>query len=422
MFQLLQIINLGIRSLLLHKLRSALTALGIIFGVCSVIAMLSIGEGASQEALERIRQLGTNSIIVRSVKPPEDTSAGATRSRVIEYGLTHRDAHIIKETLPAVEHMIPMREIRQDVKFRDRRSDCRVIGTVPEYQSAAHLRIAQGRFLTTVDDRDRANVCVLGGAVANDLFRYMDPVGDKLRIGSDYYRVVGVLEAGASKRKGDSSQEADFGSDIYIPLSSAKARFGEIIMKVSSGSREMERIELHQINVQVKKTGQVLSTAKAVKSILEKTHSKEDYELTVPLELLRQAKETKRMFNIVLGSIAGISLLVGGIGIMNIMLATVTERTREIGIRRALGAKKRDITTQFLVETIVLSVIAGLIGIGLGVLIPQFVTRFAGMRTIVTMESLVLAFGISATTGIIFGLYPARRAASMDPIEALRHE
>ena len=422
MFWLLQTIKLGLQSLLLHKLRTALTALGIIFGVCSVIAMLSIGEGASQEALERIRQLGTNSIIVRSIKPPEDSSASAGRSRVIEYGLTHKDARIIDRTLPAVEQMIPMRSLRQDVRFHDRRSDCRVIGTVPEYLTTTYLNLARGRFLTTVDDHYQANVCVLGGAVARELFQYLDPLGNKIRIGSDYYRVVGILESRSTSGPGGPQQEDDLGREVYIPISAAKSRFGEVIMKVSSGSREMERVELHQINVQVHDAEQVLDTAKAIKSVLEKNHSKQDYELTVPLELLRQAEETKRIFNIVLGSIAGISLLVGGIGIMNIMLATVTERTREIGIRRALGAKRRDITSQFLVETIVLSSLGGLLGIALGIIIPNLVTRFAGMRTVVTWQSLALAFGISAAIGILFGLYPAQRAANMDPIEALRHE
>ena len=420
MFWLIQIIKLGIQSLMLHKLRSALTALGIIFGVSSVIAMLSIGEGASQEALERIRQLGTNSIIVRSVKPPEDSSASTGRSRVIEYGLTHRDVRIIDRTLPAVESVIPSRNLRQDVLFRDRRSDCRIVGTVPAYLAAAHLRLAKGRFLTAMDEHLKVNVCVLGGAVAKDFFRYLDPVGSNTRIGGDYYRVVGVVESRSAD--GQSSQKDDYGRDVYIPLSAARSRFGEIIMKVSSGSRDMERVELHEINVLVRDTEQVLDTAKAIKAILTKTHSKQDYELTVPLELLRQAEETKRIFSIVLGSIAGISLLVGGIGIMNIMLATITERTREIGIRRALGAKRRDITSQFLVETIVLASFGGLLGIALGVFIPHLVTRFAEMRTVVTPQSLILAFGISAAVGIVFGLYPAWRAANMDPIEALRHE
>ena len=422
MFWLLQIIKLGIQSLLLHTLRSALTVLGIIFGVCSVVAMLSIGEGASQEALERIRKLGTNSIIVRSVKPPEDNSASTGRSRVIEYGLTYTDARIIEKTLKAVDLVIPMRDLRQDVRFQDRRSDCRVIGTVPEYISSVNLQVSRGRFLSLMDEQLKNNVCVLSSAVAGELFRYHDPLWGQVKIGNDYYRVVGVMESRSSASNGNPSKQEDFDRDVFIPLGAATSRIGETIMKVSTGSREMERVELHELKVRVRETEHVLDTARAIKAVLQKTHSKEDYELMVPLELLRQAEETKRIFNIVLGSIAGISLLVGGIGIMNIMLATITERTREIGIRRALGAKRRDIIMQFLVETIVLSSFGGILGIGLGVVIPHLVTKFSGMRTIVTLESLALAFGISAAIGILFGLYPARRAANMDPIEALRHE
>lgn len=421
MFWIFQIAKLGIQSLLLHKLRSTLAVLGIIFGVCSVIAMLSIGEGASQEAQEQIRLLGTNNIIVRAVKPPQEARVAA-QSRLSEYGLTQVDFQLIEETIPGVESSAPMRDLRQDVRHLDRRSDAKIIGTVPEYLGLTSLRVERGRFLNVVDHRLRANVCVLGSAVVPELFGYHDPLGKDIKIGSDYYRVVGVLEKRSMPQKGQHGIAVDYSRDIYIPLSAARARIGEITMKVTSGSREFEKVELHQIHVRARDMAEVPGIARAIQQILQKTHTKADYELVVPLELLRQAEETKRIFNIVLGCIAGISLLVGGIGIMNIMLATVTERTREIGIRRALGAKRGDITLQFLVETMVLTSFGGFLGILLGVIVPGLVTRFAGMRTIVTLESLVLAFGISAAAGILFGLYPAWRAAYMDPIEALRHE
>jgi putative ABC transport system permease protein len=421
MFWLLQIIKLGTKSLMLHKLRSALTVLGIIFGVCSVIAMLSIGEGASQEAQEKVRLLGTNNIIIRSVKPPEGRDASAAHNVLSIYGLTHRDADLMATTLPAVEMVAPMRDLRTDVQCGERRFDARVIATLPHYPRLVNWQVTKGRFLCPVDESTAANVCVLGSRVARELFGYREPMGKDVRIGGDYYRVVGVMSPRGGNEESN-KVETDLDRDVYIPLRAARSRFGEIIVRVRSGTFEREQVELHQVNVRVRNTEDVLGTAQAIKTILAKTHTQADYEMTVPLELLQQAEATKRIFSIVLGSIAGISLLVGGIGIMNIMLATITERTREIGIRRALGAKKRDIRLQFLVETVVLAGFGGVLGIALGVTIPHLVTHFSQMRTVVTMDSLVLAFGISAATGIIFGLYPAWRAANMDPIEALRHE
>ena len=421
MFWILQIVNLGIKSLMLHKLRSALTTLGIVFGVCSVIAMLSIGEGASHEAQERIRLLGTNNIIARSLKPPEESKVSA-RSRLLEYGLTHQDVELILATISSVEEITRIRDLRQEVRYLDRRAATRVFGTEPNYQRVLNLNVAKGRFLNVVDTNSRANVCVLSKGVAQDLFRYADPLGGDIRIGSDYYRVVGVMQERMMSDGQSGVKDGSFDRDVYVPLSAAQNRLGEIIMKRSSGSLEFEKVQLHQINIRIREGSDVLAAAGAIRRVLESQHTKEDYEMVVPLELLREAEATKRMFNIVLGSIAAISLLVGGIGIMNIMLATIIERTREIGIRRALGAKRRDITTQFLVETILLTCFGGTLGIGLGIFIPHLVTKFAGMPTIVRMDFLVMAFTISAGVGIIFGLYPAWRAANMDPIEALRHE
>lgn len=417
MFWLIQIIKLGVKSLLLHKMRSALTVLGIVFGVCSVIAMLSIGEGASQEAQERIRLLGTNNIIIEAVKP-SDAGASEAKSRLVEYGLKFSDVIAIQKTIDEIDLVTPMRDVRKDVRYRDKSIDARVIGTVPEYLELMDWGVSKGRFVTVVDQNKTANICILGDEVANKLFGFYEPVGNDVKVGNEYYRVVGVL----LPRLGPSGGSTALDKDVYIPLTTAYYRFGEVIMELSSGSTNIEQIQLQQINVRVKDVSKVLAVSKSIEAILEKKHTRKDFKLLVPLELLQQAEETKRIFNIVLGSIAGISLLVGGIGIMNIMLATVTERTREIGIRRALGARKRDITVQFLVETIVLAGFGGLLGIGLGIIIPHMVTKYAEMRTVVTTESLVLSFGISAATGVVFGIYPAWRAANMDPIEALRHE
>ena len=419
----IQIVKLGLKSLLLHKLRSGLTMLGIVFGVCSVIAMLSIGEGASQEAQDQIKRMGASNIIVRSVKPTEDQTSTNQASRVIMYGLTYEDAERLN--IPTVDVLVRMRENQKDVRFRDRKVTCRVIGTVPWYPEVANHEVAEGRFLTHIDFDNKTNVCVLGDSVARALFLFEDPIGQIIRVGSDYFRVAGVMEpksAPATQSGGGESDASGLTDFIFIPITTARTWFGVYNTKSSSGSRETEYVELHELQVRVDDIRNVEATAKVVRSTIDQFHKKDDVKVIVPLELLAQARETQRIFNIVLGSIAGISLLVGGIGIMNIMLATVTERTREIGIRRALGAKKAQVITQFIVETMVLSVTGGILGIGLGVLVPKLVTHFADMATVVTAPTLMLAFGISAAVGIIFGIYPAWRAANMDPIDALRHE
>jgi putative ABC transport system permease protein len=414
-------VRLGVKSLWLHGLRSILTVLGIVFGVCSVIAMLAIGEGASLEAQEKIRQLGSHNILIRSVKPPEDMSVSASLSRVVEYGLTYDDADRIRWTLPNVKVVVPTREIRDDVRFFEKRSDAVVVGTLPWFIEVNNLVLTRGRFITNLDVKKNQNVCVLGEGLAARLFVAADPLGKLVRVKKHPYRVVGVM---ASKKtmSGDEGLARDYDLDMYIPISSAKTRFGEVIAKRSSGAFEMERIQLHSLTLEVDSLEQVLITSQVVEDVLARHHKKRDYDIVVPLELLRQAEETKRIFNIVLGSIAAISLLVGGIGIMNIMLATVTERTREIGIRRALGARRRDIVTQFLSESIILSGFGGMIGLGLGVIIPFVVEASTDMRTEITLWSLFMALFVSISVGVLFGIYPANQAARMDPIEALRHE
>jgi len=272
----------------------------------------------------------------------------------------------------------------------------------------------------------RSRVCVLGAEVVQDLFPLEPALGKTLRIDSDYYTVIGIMKKLNTKNAEEGKEQAASVQSgerrIFIPLSAASAQFGDIIVKESSGSREVEKVEYHEITVRVENLDQVVETSLIIDDLLDRYHDKRDYEMIVPLELLRQAKETARNFNIVLGAIAAISLIVGGIGIMNIMLATVTERTREIGIRRALGARRKDIVLQFLIETVILSSTGGLIGVGLGIAIPYFIEVFADMPTIVTFWSPFVAFTISAVVGLVFGLYPAARAADMHPVEALRHE
>jgi len=422
-FRIRRTIRSGLKSLWVHKLRSALTVLGIIFGVCSVIAMLAIGEGASQEAQEQIRQLGSENIIINSVKPPEERSAAVQQTFTLAYGLTYLDAERIKTTVPNVQVIVPSREIRRSLCFFDRRVDGSIIGTVPWYPEVANRTLGRGRFLTTVDLRRQATVCVLNEPVATALFPFTDPIGQTVRAGTDCFQVVGILRArAAGAAKGDGARQQSAGYDVYIPMTTARARYGDLTVKRSSGSFEATRIQLNSIIIKVPSLDEVVPTSRAVERVLAYGHEKRDYEVIVPLKLLESARATKRIYNIVLGSIAAISLLVGGIGIMNIMLATVTERTREIGIRRALGARRRDIVTQFLSETTLLSASGGVLGVALGIIIPYAVTRLAGMTTIVTISSSVLAFSISVAIGLVFGIYPAYRAAMMDPIEALRHE
>jgi putative ABC transport system permease protein len=417
-------VKLGVKSLWLHKLRSLLTALGIVFGVCSVIAMLAIGEGASFEAQEQIKNLGSQNIIVRSVKPPEDQKVSARNSRsfALEYGLKHADVQRIRQTIPNVSVIVPGRIMREYVWNISRRVDCEVMATVPWYPEMRHQRVAAGRFFNDKEMADATTVCVIGTSTAKSLFPLESPLGANVRVGGDYYKIIGVMEAAGITSSESSEKEKPAANQMFIPLETAKSRYGEVLRKFRSGSFEMERVQLHEITVKAGTPEDVPAVADAIRVVLERNHKKKDYDVIVPLELLRRAERTKQIFNIVLGSIAAISLLVGGIGIMNIMLASVTERTREIGIRRALGAKRRDIITQFLVETVTLSGSGGILGVVLGITIPWFVSHFAGMKTITTLWSPLLAFGISAAVGVLFGIYPAMRAADMDPVEALRHE
>src|SRR6266446_4396956 len=421
-------VRLGFRSLWLHRLRSLLTVLGIVFGVCSVIAMLAIGEGASFEAQEQIKNLGSQNIILRSVKPPEEqkVSDKGSQSYVLQYGITYSDVKRIRATIPGVTIVLPARNIRDYVWNISRRVDCEVVGTVPWYPQMRNHQVASGRFFTDADMDAKTSVCVLGAEMAPALFPLDSPLGKHVRVGAAYYQVIGIMEPRGQGPKtdetGDAATKTAAAHRMFIPLETAKQRYGEVLMRRRTGSFEAERVQLHEVTVKVASLEEVTGVADAIKAVLERNHKKKDYDIVVPLELLKRAERTKQIFNIVLGSIAAISLLVGGIGIMNIMLASVTERKREIGIRRALGAKRRDIVVQFLVETVMLSGAGGLIGVLLGMTIPWLVSQFSDMRTIVTLWSPLLAFTISALVGIVFGIYPAIRAASMDPVEALRHE
>ena len=449
-------IPLALKSLMLHKLRSALTMLGIVFGVFSVIAMLAIGEGASIQAQNQVLELGATNIICISVKPPQETSnPGQRRSEVMRYGLLRSDFELLTKTLRnKIVKAIPIRELKKEARYRDRTMNIRLVGCTSDYLDVNRLslRSSAGRFINDRDQQDTANVAIIADEVAETLFPFEDPIGQAILIKSisksDPYKIVGVTRnRTASAAIGGSLSGQDFNKDIYIPLKTMGAyiTFNDLDIQRTSGSFNAEKVELNQITLQVADRKDVIPTAEVVRESLTLTHAdKKDFAVIVPLELLKQADQLKMIFNIVLGSIAAISLVVGGIGIMNIMLATVTERTREIGIRRAIGATQSDIIHQFLTETIVLSGTGGVAGVLLGLSTPfaflgirwiveKFVFEGSGshselgriffkMEPQIAVWSLPLAFGISVGIGIAFGLYPARSAARLDPIEALRRE
>ncbi|NLW86831.1 MAG: FtsX-like permease family protein [Planctomycetes bacterium] len=412
-------IRLGIKTLMLHKLRSLLTVLGVVFGVGSVIAMLAVGEGASEQAMREIRKLGSNNIILSALKPTEDEQTSSGQSLMSIYGLLYEDEARIRQTIPGVQRTVPVKQVRKEGRLGERALELRVMGTTADWFDLVKRPLLAGRILRNADIADNASVCVLTEAGARRLLATEHSIGQTLRIGTDSYIVVGIV---GTEESGGNIQTPDQQTDAYIPLSVAKERHGDMSIRRSSGSIEAENVELHMIIVEAGQRENVERISSAIETMLKRFHKKTDYHISVPLALLRQAEATKRTFNIVLGSIAGISLVVGGIGIMNIMLASVTERTREIGIRRAIGAKRRQIISQFLIETIVLSTIGGLLGIALGLLFPWLITRFSNMPTIVPAYGIALSVCISVAVGVIFGLYPAVRAAKLDPIVALRHE
>ncbi|MEZ6091302.1 MAG: ABC transporter permease [Pirellulaceae bacterium] len=411
-----------------------LTVLGIFIGVASVIWLLAISEGIASKANQQIEELGANNIILTTIRPSTDESQG---KRVYYYGLTEQDWHHLEATIPSIDLAIPFyRRSGREFRYRDRMIEGEINACTPEYQELYNLRLLEGRFLTERDMQSGANVCVLAKEVATALFKHEDPIGKSIHVIDDFFRVVGVV---ATREELDSvedtSRSQDFSDNVYLPLETYWIRFGEVYSRGNNGGRA-----LSQITLRLRNQDDAVATGKAVEQALQRTHLFTDYTIGVPLKLLDQARNTRLMFMAMMGLLAGISLVVGGIGIMNIMLATVTERTREIGIRRALGARRRDITRQFLIETILLSVGGGITGIlggltcnkfldlfrwGLNQTVPEMMESLPQvvqtMEPIIIPWSIPIAFGISVTVGVVFGLYPALRAAKMHPIDALRH-
>ncbi|HCV24696.1 MAG: hypothetical protein CME24_20525 [Gemmatimonadetes bacterium] len=409
--------ELSTAGLMSHKLRTILTMLGIIFGVGAVISMLSIGEGAKQEALDQISQMGIHNIIVQHWNPEEEEGQEEDDSGTsnLSAGLTWDDARSIEEICPLAELVTPQRELKTRVHRGSNSFQTVIVGTTPKYLQILNARMQQGVFLTEKDMLQSRRVCVLGSDAKRALFFFEDPLGQQIKVQNQWFTVVGVLEdkGAAGGKIGGVLEVRNTDEDVYIPMTTVLRRF----------HWETKDAELTQLTVKVGDPERLQEAANIVRGILQRRHrGVDDFKIAIPEELMRQSQRTQQIFNIVMGCIAGISLVVGGIGIMNIMLASVLERTREIGIRRALGARRSDVLAQFLVEAVMVSLLGGIIGIVLGFSMTKIITLYAHWKTIVQPWTIVLSFGVAAGVGIGFGYYPARQAAMLNPIDALRYE
>ncbi len=431
-----RILRISVESLTAHKLRTTLTMLGVIFGVAAVIAMLSIGEGAKREALEQISILGIKNIIVSARVPDEDVGSqgGLQRSP----GLSLEDGKNIAHLSGEVVNVVPQRfEAISQVFNGSSGSSVRVVATIPDFVLSSSIEVEDGRFITALDNESFAQVCVLGARAKRNLFAFENPIGKTVRIGDWNFVVVGVMaDKYIARGKVEGFELKNFNDDVYIPLSTAMKKIdrvpqggakGFMFRRRGSSDQEEEQKyrtpELDQLTVTVSDLEMVAPVTQLIQRMLTRRHyGVNDYEIVVPESLLRQTQKTQAIFNIVMGTIAGISLLVGGIGIMNIMLATVLERTREIGVRRAVGAKQSDIARQFLIEAVTICLIGCAVGIILGVSLARIIAYYAEWPTIVTIFSILLAAGVSTGVGVIFGFYPAVKAARLDVIESLRYE
>lgn len=406
-------IRLAIRGLVDHKFRSFLTMLGIIFGVASVIAMLSIGEGAKRAAIAKYQDLGVNNVIIRE-KKLSDQELEEVRAKFSQ-GLSIQDANVIKEVVPGVVKIASQSEISTEAKYADKSVKSTVIGITPEYVELLNYKTAKGDFITANHYERNLKVCVLGAGVAATLFRNEDPMGKMIKLEDQWLEVVGVLESKMlfTETVGELAAR-DLNTDIYVPLTTFLKRF--------THENALES-EIQQITVQVDNSDKLVETSQLIEAILQRHHfNNSDYNIVIPYELLRQEEKERQIYNFLLGAIAAISLLVGGIGIMNIMLATVMERTREIGIRRAIGARKNDIMGQFVTEAVAISITGGIIGVILGVSLSLAVSLFTDVETYIRPYSVVIAFGFSVLVGIAFGYLPAKNAANLKPIDSIRYE
>ncbi len=423
-------------SIATHPMRSLLTALGVFIGVASVIWLLAIGEGIAVEAEDEIMALGANSIILSSKRPPEEERMSKGKY-FYSYGLTENDYYKIKETVPHLSALFPTREINNRTVFSPHaQTRAEILGCLPNYRNLHGLKLVKGRFITDEDNLSLSEVCVISSALSKTLFPFKDPLGQAVTTQGNIYEVVGVV-APHTELKDESNLgfKELFEDNLYLPIETMWAKFFDYYYRGSDGSNMISKITLR-----VEDPGKLFTIARMIQDILEKDHDMDDFQVTVPLELMEQAEKARMTFIALMGLVAGISLVVGGVGIMNIMLATVTERTREIGVRRALGARRSDIVWQFLVETMTLTGIGGVLGVLAGLLcepaygsLMEFLEAFTptlydslppsmkGMDPIVVYWSLPIVFGFAVVTGVLFGIYPARKAAKMNPVDALRH-
>lgn len=405
-------IQLAISGLADHKFRSFLTMLGIIFGVASVIAMLSIGEGAKREAIAKYQDLGVNNIIIRE-KKLSDSEQEEVRAK-FSPGLTLQDAEVIEEIVPDVSYIAAQAELNTDVKFHDKTVKSTVIGVTPTYLNMMNYVIEKGDYISPLQYDSRLKVCVIGKGVAQSLFQKENPIGQMIKIEDQWLEIIGVLESKTlfTETVGELAAR-DLNTDVFIPLTTFLNRF----------PRKVLENEIQQITVQIDNSGRLVESSKLINEILQRHHFKnEDYGIVIPYELLKQEEKERQIYNFLLGAIAAISLIVGGIGIMNIMLANVTERTREIGIRRSIGARKSDIMSQFVTEAVVISITGGIIGVILGVTLSLFVNIFTDVSTYIKAYSIFIAFAFSVVVGIGFGYLPAKNAANLEPVDSLRYE
>ncbi len=446
----LLILSISLEAVFTNKFRSILTALGIIFGVAAVIAMLAIGNGAQQEILDQIKLVGLNNIIIT----PKNTQDGSNTdddedetkalSKKFSPGLTLKDAKNILQTLPTVAKVSP--EIIYSTQgMRDgKKTSIKLSGVSDDYFSLFNQKLKSGTIFNKKQIELGAPVCVIGPEVVARLFPKENPIGKQLKCGSVWLKVIGVLVGVDISKKAEEIGVSGYNKNVYVPIKTLLIRykdrsligqstlmggsqvyfFGNSVVTTSGGgSGDEGENQLNKIVVQVKESSQLASTTKAIEHILNRRHQGvADFEITIPELLLKQEQKTKDIFNIVLGAIAGISLVVGGIGIMNIMLASVMERIREIGVRRAIGATKKDIVFQFLAEATFISISGGLLGILLGVVMAKIISTSTDIKTIISLGSIFLSFGVAASVGIIFGWLPAKKAAEQDPVESLRHD
>lgn len=429
-------ITIGFEAILANKLKSLLTALGIIFGVAAVISMLAIGNGAQQEILQLIEMVGVNNIVITPIIEQEESSEEDKGTlQKFSKGLTLSDVDAIKEILPCIKDVSPEVSFDSYVIQNGRRKSARLVGITPSYFDMFGLELSQGTFFGERQNEYGEKVCIIGEGIKSKLFSNSNPVGKYIKSGNIWLKIVGVIKKRYYNSSGDDNiWMSNSNESIYIPVKTMILRYKNRALVTVGGNNgnnkengeNTEPVNYNQLDrviVQVAKTEYLNPSVDLLNRMMLRRHyGVQDFEITVPELLLKQQQNTKDIFNIVLVAIASISLIVGGIGIMNIMLASVMERIREIGVRMAVGANRKDIIAQFLSESTIISLTGGIFGIFLGIGISKLITHFQNILTIVTPFSVIVAFTISVAVGIIFGIMPARRAAGRDPVESLRHE